>query len=149
MDVRVFGFPARASDLSVLHCPDWPWDLLTLLSTEYRGFFPRGQNSWGVKLTTSSAERLSMRGAIPPLPHTSMALCLFKHRGNFTVFTHRTGWFRIRVWEVQFLVFGRYTGHQIWFSQSLQANAGVIPRLSRNRFLSNSSFGLSIGCYMM
>jgi len=68
------------------------------LSNGHRRLFSSGKSGRGVKLTTHIyiQPRLRMRGAIPPLPHTSSwcsallstgvftAWCLVKHRNNFT-----------------------------------------------------------------
>jgi hypothetical protein len=72
-------------------CPEQLWGPPSLLSNGYQGFFPLGQSSQGVKLTTHLhlVPRSQMSGAIPLLPqYIFMAWCLVKHRENFTFIFH-------------------------------------------------------------
>jgi len=54
-------------------CADRLWGLLNLLSNGYRGLFPPGKAAgvWSWPLNLLLVPRLRMRGAMPPLPHTS------------------------------------------------------------------------------
>ena len=75
LDGPVVDSGRNKSSSSPAKRPDRLWAPPTLLFNEYRRFFPRVWSSRGVRLTTKLhlVQRSRMSGAVPLLPHASVA----------------------------------------------------------------------------